>query len=381
MGQSVGYVRREDLMNAGETGVVRRHYDPEIEKALERNAVYLEHLPLKAFDLCAFYNSFTQHVLSINSSKIVQLKTLEAEYSRVSRFNLSKGTSDRQYVYYSGEFSRSLKDKDLDDKELTTTLKLHDPLNLNFFAELEKSKTKTFATHTRVRTMRSHYYATPTHKGLYIEDGWVDNAANVPKIVNTLQNKQASIKQIIYVSVDYMKQRYDNWIMLDLDKQQELFDALGDELTLKLSGTSNINSTIALLCTTNGDGSFNKTIWVEPVADKLDRNGWVPDADHSNKHIVMGHNMPQTMFGIQNSNVKMNSESGSTSREGFNTMLTLNTPMQMLYLSDLQLMANYNRNRGYSNWDVVYFVENETHTTTNNQESGIQKDKKAIVIK
>jgi ATP-dependent Clp protease adapter protein ClpS len=67
----------------------------------------------------------------------------------------------------------------------------------------------------------------------------------------------------------------------------------------------------------------------------------------------------------------MNSTSGSDTRQGFNTAVTMNTWLQKIVLYDVQLMADFNTMMGYKNWDVQFFIDDITHTTINQQESGI----------
>jgi hypothetical protein len=115
-----------------------------------------------------------------------------------------------------------------------------------------------------------------------------------------------------------------------------------------------------------------KTVFIEAIDDKAKSDAWVPTSDHGDKQIVLGHGLPPSMFGLSNSNVRMNTQSGSANREGFNTVVTLNTPDQELLLMDYQLVATFNAANGYKNWDVTFAVEDISHTTTNTQESGLE---------
>jgi hypothetical protein len=369
MGQGIGYMRRSDVM----AGNYRRHYDPEIEKFIQSSSIY-EYLEGKAYDMASLYNGFTQHIMGMGYNKIVQLKQLECEYSRVSKYSEAKKTLDRQYLYYSGEFSRTISDATLDDKSKCTTFDLYNPFDMSWLPNIAAKRKGTFATHSRVKTPRSFYYATPPHLGLYREKGWVDVAGNTSDVVYAMQTNQISLKYIIYISVEYFESRFTKakWMAMKPEEQLTKYEEVRKEIEDKLVGTNNVYSSLTLMCDKDFQGNLRKTIQIEPIDDKAKSGTWVPDADHANKQIAMGHNVPASMYDLTNSNVKMNTSSGSANREGFNTMITLNTPMQRLFLSDLQIQADFNA-LSFPNWDVIYFVDDITHTTTNDKETGIVK--------
>jgi hypothetical protein len=212
--------------------------------------------------------------------------------------------------------------------------------------------------------------------GLFREKGWTDVNITVPEVVYALQNSQISLKYIIYISKEYfeLKMGAQAWLALSPAERQGKFDELRNEIHAKLVGVENIAASLALMCDRDFNGNLRKTIEIEVIDDKMKSGMWVPDSDHANAQTVRAFNVPTSMFGLSNSNVKMNSQSGSADRQGFNNMVTLNTPVQKVLLSHLQIMANFNAMNGWKNWDVVFFIDDITHTTINNQETGIQKD-------
>lgn len=378
LGQGIMYVRKADLA----AGTVKRHHDPEIERLLERNAMETDFLQAQAFDIAGLYNNFSQAVFNISRTKILQLKHLEAEYSAVSKFNESKKTLDRKNIYYSGEFSRQMSDTILDDPKKTTVLDLYDPLNWNFFTENVKKKATSFGIQSRIKTPRSFFYSTPIHLGLFRDKGWVDNNILVPEVVHAMSTNQISLKYIIYISVEYFEALYGKavWLKFTPEEQKAKFEALRKDIENKLVGTKNVFSSMTLLCDRDFQGNLRKTIQIEAIDDKLKTDSWVPNSDHGNQNIIRGFNVPTSMYGLSNSNLRMNTQSGSANREGFNNMVTLNTPVQRLLLAPLQIMADFNAANGWSNWDVKFFIDDITHTTINNQETGIEKSDTALNI-
>lgn len=380
LGQGILYVRKQDLANG--FSQAKRHFDPEIERFISRNFIQEEFLVAKAWDMNTVFNAFSQHIFNINRSKIIQLKHLEAEFSRVSRFNESKGTVDRKNLYYSAEFIRNIKDSDLDDSSKSTTFDLY---NLNDFMWLQNMVAKSatnFAHHTRPRTPRSFYYAKGPFEGLYREKGWADAAGKVPEILYHMQNDQMRLKYIIYVSVEYFEEIYGQsvWMAFTAAQKKEKFEKFRDEIQAKLVGSENIYSTLTLMCKRDLAGNLKKNIIIETFDDKAKSDLWVPDSDHADQHLLRGHGVPPSQFDVSNSNIKMNTTSGSAGRQGFNQLVTLNTYLQRLLLMDLQIVADFNTANGWSNWDVMFFIDDITHTTTNNVESGIQTNDKTIQI-
>lgn len=376
LGQDVLYVKKLDMAQGKSN--VQRHYSAEIEAFLSRNFIREEFLVGKANDLCTVFNGFSECIFNVSRSKIVQVAWKEAEFSRVEQFSKSKGTFDRKNLYYSSMFAAGeLSDSKLLDPSLTTIIPLFNPLNLTWYQDAIKAKYEKFAVHTRPRTSRSFHYARAPWMALYKDEGWVDAAGNVPIIVNAMQTNQICLRYVIYISQKYLEtwvkvETGKDYITLTAKEKKEQFDALTKKIQDKLVGTKNVWSTLSLLALQDGMGNFIKPILIEPVDDKTKSGTWVPDTDHADQHIYRGHQLSTSMLGLSNSNVKMNSTSGSDTREGFNTVVTLNTYLQRLLLMELQMIADFNFGNGWSEWDVQFFVDDMSHTTTNNVENGLK---------
>lgn len=369
-GQKIVYYNLDDLAK----GIVQQAYDPEIESVIREDAHRFEHIGGKAWDLATFWNAACQHIFNMKRTKIVRLKHLEFEFSKISKFHPTQGTFDRTQLFYSSNFTRTVKASDFDDPTQVTTFDLYDPDDPYFFQNLIKKKAATFATHTRPRTSRSFFYALPKHAGLYVENGWIDNTIEVPQMVMAMAKNQVSLRYIFYFTEMYFFLRFgeNQWIEMSPEDRQKKFDEVGAEMETKLVGTKNAYSSLRLMMGKNmNTGEYEKLVYIEAVDDKAKVGTWVPTTDEGNKQIVMGHGWNPSAYGLSNSNVRMNSTSGSANRESFNTVVSLNTPAQMLLLSDYQLMANFNAANGHKNWRVLFAIEDIAHTTTNEQENGL----------
>lgn len=385
LGQDLIYVKKSDLQSGGK---VKRHISTEIEDFLTRNFIREEFLVGKANDLCALFNGFAECIFNITRTKIVQLVWKEAEFSRVEQYSIAKKTFDRKNLYYSALFAAgSVSDAKLDNPELTSVIPLFDPTDFSWLTNAVKQKMGKFAVHSRPRTSRSSYYANPPHRGLYRDKGWVDSAANVPVILNSMQNNQICLRYILLVSQKYLEvwtkiQTGKDYISMSPSEKKEQFDLLVTSIEKKLVGTDNVWSTLALLALQDSQGNFIKPIEIIPVDDKAKHDTWVPTTDHADMHITIGHMLPKSIMGQQNSNIRMNTDSGSNTREGFNTVVTLNTYLQRLLLMELNMIADFNYKNGWSEWDVIFFIDDMTHTTSNVQENGLQpSDNSTQIVK
>lgn len=371
LGQRLNYIKKSEYLK----GNIVEFKSEEVENFLTANAIRTEYLPARAFDLVAMYNCFSQFIFNLNRTKILQLVHLEAEYSRVSKLTPAKGVFDRQYLYYSFLFSDRISDNDLDNPDKVVTLTLHDHSNLQFLNQFILKKGASFARQSRIRTPRSFYYATPTHIGAYKEGGLVDILDNANDVILNAQQNQMGLKFILFITHQFFELKFGKmeWRTQFTDQQKyDAFEETRKSLEEKLIGTKNVNSALTMLIDKPFGGNIEELIIIKPIDDKFKTGTWLPDVDHGNKQVLIAHGVPSSMYGLTNSNVKMNTESGSANREGFNQVVTMNTPQQEILLQDLQLVADFN------NFDALFFVEDITHTTINQQETGIQKTEKKL---
>ena len=115
---------------------------------------------------------------------------------------------------------------------------------------------------------------------------------------------------------------------------------------------------------------------VEIVAldDKTKAGTWIPDAQVSDAQIVQGFGLHPSQVGLQPQGGKMGAGSGSDQRESYNTSVLLQSIDQMIILEPLNWISKYN------NWGVCFKFINDTHTTTNDQESGVVPNEEETVV-
>ncbi len=374
MGQEVIYVKKSDI--AAGKGNVQRHYDPVIESFMSRNHALTEFFPAQAFDIATLFNGFSECIFNKGFNKIVQIAHKEAEYSRVSRAVAEFNQLDRQFLYYSGDFSRGkVSSGSYDDPTKVATIPLYDELDFNFLSNLTKKRQPKFAVHSRPRTSRSFHYATMPWQGIFTEKGWVNGVKKVPEIVNAMQDNQISLKYIIYVSEDYFKSIFGSsvWINFTPKERQEKFDEFSARVKSELVGTGNVFTSLTMMCR-EFNGSIIKSVIFEAVDDRAKNDTWIPTADKGDEQISRAFNVNPTSLGIRAQGASMDRVSGSSNREAQNSQVTMNTWLQRLMLKPYQIAADFN------GWDVLFLVDDITHTTTNVQETGIQKSNQALTV-
>lgn len=374
MGKEVIYVKKSDIAK-GEMNL-QRAFLPEVETFLKQNHVLTEFIPAQAFDLSSLYNGFCELIFNKTFTKVVQIAHKEAEFCRLSRNVEQFGITDREILYYSSEFPLGrVSTNSYEDPKKVATLPLYDPLDFNFIENIKKAKQPKFAFHSRPRTSRSFYYATMPHQGLYRKDGWIDSAKRVPIIINKMSDNAISMKYLVYVSEEYFKSVMGTsaWIALTPKERQEKFDDFANEIKTQLVGTDNVFSSLTIMCK-EFNGQMVKNVVFEPVDDRAKNDTWIPSSNAADQQIVQGHSVSPGQIGLMPQGASMDRVSGSSNRQSFNTHVTMNTWLQRVMLSPLQLAADIN------GWDCLFLIDDVTHTTTNEQETGIVQNDKSLKV-
>jgi hypothetical protein len=353
-GTRLVYFKNADIAKGAEAMPA---YMPQVEAFLKENRIETEWFPAQCADYCLPYNAFSEFILSNDRSKITNLYHIGAEHARLSRAS-QRGTID--YVIYSYHFPFGTAVQD----QYRRAIPLYRWYDREvFFKELRGAK---FAWHTGFPTPGKIYYSRPWHLGLFKEDGWMDVSADVPKIVRAMQKNQVRIKYTIAIPETYFRMRHSDWDTMDNGKRQAIFDAKVSELNESLTGTSNVYKSVSYVFKENEiTGAALGLIRIESVDDKIKEGTWVPDSFAADQQIVQGLGMDPSQIGLSPQSGKMGAGSGSDKRESFNILIDLNTPEQRQILEPLNFVADFNK------WGVTFLVDHNSHTTTNNQESGI----------
>ena len=360
-GNGLAYYRNSDL--AGGVQNVQRHYEPEIERWIRRCRLAHSWLLPQFLGYRYHFNTFSQLIWNRRRDAITGIYHLDGEFCRKSRQDPRSLRSE--YLFYSAGFAdrhgNSLADGfaipmlDWQDEEA-------------YVAGMSGYKA---AWHSHLRTPGTLYYATEPWAGLFRDKGWLDNAAAVPEIVHAMQRNQIMLKYQILVPMSYFTARYADWNSYTAQKKEELMDEIVSYIEDELADTKNAYKSITTFFSHDSMGKEMGKIEIVAIDDKIKRDSWVPTSNTADAQIVQGLGMHPSQIGLAPEGGKMGAGSGSDQREAWNSQISLNTLEQEIVLEPLNYVAQFNA-RTYPQWDVTFYIDHTHHTTTNNQESGLE---------
>lgn len=366
-GDGIAYYRNRDV----EGSSVQRAYIPTVENFLKKNRIRTHYLPAQFMDYRYYTNTFSEMVLSRDKQQILGLYHKEAEFCRLSVQKEDTGVIE--YLYYSPRFAEGYYPND----SQIAAIQLLDFWNYEEW--LEKMNGAKFAWHSKLPSPGVQYYAMPPWIALFKDNGWLDVSSEVPHIISTMQKQQIVLKYHIQIPESYFEVRYPEWQTYTNQRREILINTLIDTINDTLSGTDDIFKSIATIFRDTSTGQALGKIEVIAVDDKLKKDSWVPSSSVADAQIVQGLGIHPSQIGLSPEGGKMGAGSGSDQREGFNTAISLNTLEQQIVLEALQFVADYNA-RTNPEWDITFFISHTPHTTTNNQESGLQPTETSLII-
>jgi len=370
-GNGLGYYRNEDLY-ADEGATIKRAKIRKIDNWLRLNRIHTHYLPAQFSDYRFYMNAFSEVILTNDRKGVAGLYHKAAEFCRLSVQNERSYLID--YLYYSPKFAEAGTPLDSDIRRIKL---------MNHYAQesfLDSLRMGKFAWHSRFETPGAVYYATPFWLGLFKKNGWIDASAQVSEVVNAMMRNQIILKYHILIPETYFEIRYPDWASYTFEQRNQLIDKLIDTINTSLAGGPNAFASIATIfrqdhVTQQAMGKIE----IIAVDDKIKSNAWVPSSDKSDAQIVQSLGLHPSQVGLAPEGGKMGAGSGSDQRESFNTGITLNTIDQQILLEPLNWIAQYNAQYD-ADWDVTFFIDHTYHTTTNNQESGLQPSDTSIII-
>jgi hypothetical protein len=370
-GNGLAYYRNQDLFS-GDTKIKRFHYRG-IEEWLKRNKLKTRWVIPQILDYRFFMNTFSDVIFNRRKDFITGLYHKSAPFCRLSKMD-EKDLHIKHLIYspYFGQGHPPSSNK----RVAVPLLRWYDEENF-----LKKLSGRKFAYHSKMETPGSIYYATMFWIGLFQKDGWVDVNKAVPKVISAMMNNQVRLKYQILIPDTYFQIRHQNeWSGMDDKARQKIMDDLVDKINKDLSGTENAYVSITTFFREDPVSKEQSgIIKIIAIDDKVKSDSWVPSAEHSNAQIAMGLGMHPSQMGIGKSGGPLSAGSGSDQRESFNTGINLNTIEQEIILEPLNWIAQFNAKTD-PNWDVTFFFDHTYHTTTNNQESGMQASQTTLEV-
>lgn len=369
-GNGLAYFKNSDLLN-GNTDV-KRAYIPEIETWLKQNMLKTKWFIPQLVDYRYNMNTFSEMILNRKMDFITGLYHHTSEFCRLDVQNES--TLDINNLNYSPKFGAFNVPGEADIKRIPL-FRWYDEARF-----LEKLRSYNFAWHSHLRTPGTTYYARPFWIGLFQKNGWIDASISVPKIVNAMMSNQIRLKYQILIPESYFQIRHQDWDSYTDAERNAKIDTLINYINDNLGSTDNAYASISTIFKTDPiTGNALGKVEIVSIDDHVKEGSWVPSANAADAQIVQGLGLHPSQVGLAPEGGKMGAGSGSDQRESFNTGISLNTIDQEIVLEPLNYVAQFN-SRVNPSWDVTFFVDHTSHTTTNKQESGLQPSDTSIKI-
>jgi hypothetical protein len=364
-GNGITYYRNSDL-NDGD-GKVKRAYIQEVEDFIWRSRID-RFLIAQMVDYRFYMNAFSELVFSRAKDKIAAIYHKPAEFCRLSLQN--EETLHIDSLFYSPDFSLG--------RGLTTSDRWREIPLIRWYDEdnfLQSLAGYKFAYHSHYPTPGVTYYARAHWMGLAEENGWLDVAINVPRIVSAMQKNQILLKYQINIPETYFEVRDPDWHTYTSAQRNDVIKKKVAELNQFLTSTDNVYKSLAsVFKEEQGTHQPYGKIEIIAIDDKTKKGTWVPDSNAADAQIVQGLGLHPSQVGLAPEGGKMGAGSGSDQRESFNTGITLNTLDQKIILEPLNWIARYNR------WGITFMIDHTYHTTTNIQEDGLSPTSTTIQL-
>jgi hypothetical protein len=373
-GNGIAYYRNADLAKGNK---IERAFIPEVEAFLKRNRINTAWLPGQFADYRYYMNCFSELIFSLDKREIIGIHHKPAEHCRVATHN--PGTKRSETLFYSPDFGLGNEPQEIRTLQIPL-ISLYD----YYFDEENYTKRfkNKFAWHSYFPTPGHFYYADAFWAGLFVENGWIDVSAKVPQVVNAMMNNQVVLKYQILIPETYFEVRFQEWQTYTDEQRNKFINDLIDEINDTLSGTDNWFKSITTLFKQDPNtGAELGKIEIIAIDDKVKDDKWVPSSEKSDAQIVQGLGLHPSQVGLAPEGGKMGAGSGSDQREAYNTAINTNTIHQNIVLEPLNFIAQYNALINPGVWDITFFIDHTVHTTTNNQESGMQPSDTSIEVR
>lgn len=157
-----------------------------------------------------------------------------------------------------------------------------------------------------------------------LNNGWADVILSVPEVKNIIASQQVQIKYLIHISEEYFQRAYGKdangaweWDKFSPEKQLEKKTELQNAIDDHMSGKKATGRSMTVPMFRNADGSFVKSIEVQPIDDKLKDGAYLPDASAGNYEIAFAKGVDPAIIGAGIPGGKSQSGSGSDKREAY----------------------------------------------------------------
>lgn len=118
------------------------------------------------------------------------------------------------------------------------------------------------------------------------ESGWLDIATSIPAYKKSLFKNQMSLKYDIQIPMEYLEDMYKDWKTMKVEDQDEIIDALYNEIVENLTGAENAQKALLSFYRTGKDGKAMGQWIIKTIDDKMRNDAYLPDAAAANSEIL-----------------------------------------------------------------------------------------------
>lgn len=299
-------------------------YEEEIENFLLDNDVFEVQKQL-VLDLETLFDAFPELIWNKAHTKIEQYGRNKAVYARMGRRDANGRI---KFTYHSSKWPAPTQKQysrvAVDNGSSTSLYKFTFPI--------------------QYPTMDIGLYYSIPHWDAVRQNGWLDVAEKVPKILNTLYSNESILKYKVTVPMSWFKDSYCDWNEMTATQKGEAKAELEKDLTEFLSDIDNYGKSFISYVKANEDGTLKPSIEITAIDNKkMSKDGFLIDAAAANSEICFATGMPVVLSGVGVPGAKSSQGSGSTIREELWKMQALMASRRDVSLKPLRLISRINK--------------------------------------
>lgn len=165
--------------------------------------------------------------------------------------------------------------------------------------------------------------------------GHIDISTSIPAYKKALFKNQMSLKYEIQIPWEWIQEMHPTWGAMTTDEQDDIIDALYDEIVDCLTGAENAQKAIMSFYRTGADGNPTGQWIIKEIDDKMKNDAYLPDAAASISEILFGFMVNPATTGAGNTGGSFTGGSnngGSNIRESLELMRSmLKADRQIIY--------------------------------------------------
>lgn len=226
-----------------------------------------------------------------------------------------------------------------------------------------------FSMHSALPSPGNTLYAVPPHAALFKEDGWLDFANNIPKLMHAINKNGMLLKYHIQIPSNYWSDKFPEWDNMDMTERSKIQSTEFDLMDSFLKGTKNAGSSFISHFKVDPSSGKSYDGWkIEELSDPIKKDQFLTSVQEADNQTARSIGMDSSMSNIQPQGGKMGAGSGSDKRVGMTNMVT------MSYMDQYVILEPLRRVQAINGWDpaIKFIFINDVPTTLNEDKSGVK---------